>query len=396
MIKNRKGDRLFCLKLNISLVSTLHVTMQTLVSKYQLPFDTLQDLLLNNNVLLAGSAALSSYLEQENAPIQFEPSDIDIWIDSSQWNTLHPIIIFLQQHGYELTQQFDASTDEYGAWTHHIKRISTFTKKDLKIQLIFLDVWDLEDYIRKYFDLSVCMTWWNAKEYQFETQYPADTQNGIMYFFRQAEPVDEDRKQLRLAKYKSRGFRESPMFPQYQIAMDPLEDLTSLHGVQAFDTIQYEEISAQEHIKESRWNCLLKVGDQFQAYHRYTLYDYLVDHQTMVPGLGIVYDTPYKQSMMYAEALEQLLNSDFTIYELVPEYTYEGKSIHSFRAYTVKGWKWRGYGYLCVAPLLPIDEIGVENEVPLSPILPYIAWPTDHSISTQDVQEWDALYADYQ
>jgi hypothetical protein len=368
--------------------------MQALLSTYQLPFAPFQDLLVTNNALVAGSAALSCYLEQEESPIQFDPNDIDIWVDDTQWKTLHPIIVFLNQHGYTKTVQFDSTPDEYGAFIHHIRTIHTFTRENKKIQLIFVDVWDLDDYIQKYFDLSICMTWWNAKEDQFETLYPSDTQYGIMYVFNQHEHTDKERHEIRLAKYESRGFRQQRMFPTYQVAMDPLEDLTGLHGVQAFDTIQYEEVSAQEHIKETRWNCLLKVGDQFQAYDRYTLYDYLVEHSTMVRGLGKVYDTPHKQSIMYGEALEHLINSDFTIYELVPEYTYQGKSLHTFRAYTVKGWKLGAYGYLCMArPLEDEEQPGEMEDQPV--VMPYIAWPTDTSISTQDVQEWDSLYADY-
>lgn len=364
--------------------------MQSFLSRYQIPFTPFQEILMEYNALVAGSAALSLYLDQEESPLQFEPNDLDIWVDDSRWKlklTPHPLIGLLTQNGYIQTQLFNATPDDYGTMLHSVSSIQTYMNGDKKVQLIFVRESNLVKYITSFFDLSVCMTWWNATDDCMESQYPSDTLNGLMYVFHMhSTQLDKERQQMRIAKYLSRGFKKMTMFPMYQIVMDPLEDLTGLHDVQAFDTIEYEEVSAQEHIKRSRWNCLVKVGDQFQAYERCNLYDYIVGHTHHLPIIGAVCDLPYKQSLVYGEYLEHILSSDFTIYELIPEYTLNGKSIHTLRAYTVKGWKTKSYGYLFTPPPVSLESPSSD---------PYFAWPTDTSISTQDVQEWDSLYAEH-
>jgi len=108
----------------------------------------------------------------------------------------------------------------------------------------------------------------------------------------------------------------------------------------------------------SSWNVLLRVGEQFQAFHRTTLVEYMRAHTTYHPYLEHLFDTPHKQTVL--QSVTVWLNwSDYSIVELVPAYTLtignQTKSIFNCLFYTVEQWANRHVGFTISAP--PQHEI---------------------------------------
>jgi len=73
------------------------------------------------------------------------------------------------------------------------------------------------------------------------------------------------------------------------------------------------------------------------------LFDYMRTRRSEVMVVGDIYDTPNNQSIT-ARALDTLLYSDFSIYELCPEYSVTvfpttQKSLFTLRCYSVAEWE---------------------------------------------------------
>ena len=362
------------------------VSMQEFVESYDLPFAPFREIVDTTNSLVAGSAALALYLQQCGVDPGFVPGDMDIWVEDTpellarsgahQNSNLQLFTDLFLQNNYYVVSKSGPVSESYEP-LHSITRIYEFINRDgKKIQLILLREKDINNYIRQHFDLSICITWWNSKDNLFETMEPRDTINKRMW----SNPtiVPADREFARIQKYKDRGFRLCPISPDYQIMADPREDISFFGDQTAFDTIHYEEVRCSEFLEESDWNILLRIGEQFQAYERKALCEYLKQHICNVHDLGTVYETPHRQSIPN-NSLSFLFHSDFSIFELVPEYTlrsivypFSNKSIHSIKCYTVEGWKMGVHGCTVdvppflslIGPLLP-EPVGVHAGIPL-------------------------------
>lgn len=361
--------------------------MQEFIESYDLPFAQFREIIDTTNSLVAGSAALALYLQQCGVDPGFVPGDMDIWTEDTpellsrsgahQNSNLQLFTdLFLQNHYYVVSKSGPLS-ESYEP-LHSITRIYEFINRDgKKIQLILLREKNLHQYIRSQFDLSICMSWWNSRENIFETMYYKDTLKKHMFVHPDA--LSTDRELARIQKYKDRGFHLRPFPPLYGVIADPRDDVSFFGDQTAFDTINYEEVRCSEFLAESDWNILLRIGQQFQAYERQALCHYLREHHSDVHDLGTVYETPHKQSLPHG-SLDVLSHSDFSIFELISEYTlrstlypFSDKSIHSIKCYTVEGWKEGISGFTVavppflslIGPLLPPEPLGVHAGIPL-------------------------------
>jgi len=363
------------------------VSMQEFIETYDLPFAPFREIVDTTNSLVAGSAALALYLQQCGVDPGFVPGDMDIWTEDTpellsrsgahQNSNLQLFTDLFLRHHYYVVSKSGPVSESYEP-LHSITRIYEFINRDgKKIQLILLREKDLHRYIRREFDLSICMSWWDSRNNIFETMYYTDTLKRNMWS--NPNTLLSDRELARIQKYKDRGFRLHPVPPDYQIMADPREDVSFFGDQTAFDTISYEEVRCSEFIAESDWNILLRIGQQFQAYERRALCSYLRQHPCDVHDLGTVYDTPHRQSLIH-DSLTVLSHSDFSIFELNPEYTlrsiaypFSEKSIHSIKCYTVEGWKAGVPGFTVdvppflslIGPLLPPEPLGVHAGIPL-------------------------------
>jgi hypothetical protein len=336
--------------------------MESFLSEYHLPFQDVQDLLRNTNALIAGSAALALYLRQEGIDPGFEPADIDIWAEDTndlvatqgsyvQRGNFYRFSNFLIKHNYNIVCNAQPEHVEYQD-IHCITHILSFVHPTgKKIQVILLRTYDLKTYIVNNFDLSACMSWWNAKDNRFETRYPQQTNQKEMYY---SSTIINPRETERINKYVQRGFKllESPC--PYMTAIDSHELVEALQGQPAFDVIAYDEMDAAKFLMASSWNVLVCIGKQFQAFNRKTLYEYLTAHKYSHFELHEIYDTPYKQSISH-DARAWISWSDYSIIELRPAYTVQVrndvKSVFDCNFYTTRQWITNSPpGVTCAAP----------------------------------------------
>ena len=242
--------------------------------------------------------------------------------------------------------------------------------------MIFLNVSKLYRYILEHFDLSACMTWWNAKTDRFETMWPLETPRKEMYHYPMRQALRAStiaRESARIDKYKARGF--TLLEPCVELEeRDRRTSVGALAG-QAFDIFAYEDVEAAEFLRASAHHLLLRVGEQFYAFHRKALHTYFTDHLHHHAQLGELADTPHKQTIL-SFAAQQMQYSDYSIVELVPAYTIavgnQQKSLYATRLYTVEGWL---IGVPSVEiPIEALNEVSASNETRLPLYHPDVYW----------------------
>ena len=303
--------------------------------------------MLETHSLVAGSAALALYLQQEGIDPGFVPGDLDIWVrhtielvsrDGSQRRPacINSMSLFLIQQGYNLTTKFEPQNNEDYSHLHSIVTILSFVKQDKEIQLIVVNHPNLNMYIHLHFDLSVCMTWWDATENSFKTSIPQSTRRKEMHFHPHMD-IDE-RGQARIQKYIDRGFSLVEEVPCHALVeQDPRLSTGLLSELTAFDVISYEDVNAAEFLRQSSYHILLQMGEQLHAFHRNTLCEYLRAHKTHLHHVGDVVDTPHKLSLI-SNILDIIPYSDYSVFGLVHAYDFQGKSIYSVCCYSLDGW----------------------------------------------------------
>jgi hypothetical protein len=327
--------------------------MEAFLASYGIAFQEFRALLERTRGVVAGSAPLALFLAQEGIEPGFSPSDLDIWVHDNetsyvstgiyQHSNLHLYTELLRDNGFVVERQFEPHEDYDNL--HHITRILFFYKGSKMVQVIFLKVSKLYRYILENFDLTVCMTWWNAKINRFETMWPLETPRKEMYHYpmqsvQSAQRAVIPRESVRISKYKARGFTllEPPCAELEE--RDRRTSVGALTG-QAFDIFAYEDVDAAEFLRASAHHLLLRVGEQFYAFHRKALHKYFTDHLHHHARLGELADTPHKQTIL-SFAAQQMQYSDYSIAELVPAYTLvigaQQKSMYATRLYTVEGW----------------------------------------------------------
>lgn len=298
--------------------------MNALLDTYHIPFAPFQHLLQTRNALLAGSAPLAVYLQEHDIDPGFTPHNLNLWVeDHPTSGNREAFLDFFQQLGYETVTYLST---EYTLLFQGTRRI----------QLLFVPDTNLLEYLALHFDLSCCMTWWDATENHCETVWPEETLHKRMFAWKQTE-----RERQRVTLYESRGFRLVDWPCLSLLEADPRTHLHTLAPYTAFDVIAYEEVNAAEFLRASSFHVLLRVGQQFYAFHRDTLHTYFQNHHIVHPLLGSLFDTPCKQTVT-AETVHGLRYADDSIVELIPDQTVSyrntSKAVHSARFYTVEGW----------------------------------------------------------
>jgi hypothetical protein len=300
--------------------------MEEFITSYKIPFEDFRTLMTETNALMAGSAALALYLKQEGVDPGFEPNDLDIWVEETHDTWLSSgrvnelandwkFALFLVKHGYDLTTKYDSTVNAhyYNTMTD-IKHIFHFINSDgKKVQVIMIRDSNPVQYIQRHFDLTACMSWWNSIDNVFRTSFPGLTckkEIQILPGFSK-----EERTLKRVEKYIARGFiiRESPC-PALRMR-DPHDNMRFLENIIAFDVFAYDDVNAVEFLRQSSYHVLLHVGDQFHAYHRKQLCDYLKEHIQEHPDCGDVCELPHKQQVQQS-ILQILPYSDYSIISL--------------------------------------------------------------------------------
>ena len=349
-------------------VSASATAFQSIASSFHLPPASLRNLLLTNDAMMAGPAALTGYLEQ-NSKTGFDAPRMDIWINGRhprwmyyllatqpQLSTHHRFTTFLEKNNYVNMDKMRALLGGVpnAVPIHHtnegITSILQFSHPLGKvIRLLFIDGHVRPDAVMKCAEFNVDNCWYNHDADTFHSH-----SSSILHKHIYGCPRDEfipsmesltDCQRIHLEFYLSAGFILGEENCRALEERDPRIMTDSiLQGVKAFDVCAYEEVSAVEFLDSSYWNILVKTGDQFQAFDRAVLYDYMKDHPTYAT-IGednmILYDTPLKQSVTH-RAVDIFLWSDYSIVELIPftavEVDGQPKSVMHVHFYKVAQW----------------------------------------------------------
>lgn len=317
--------------------------MNTLIESYGLPYEGFRTALQESHGLVSGSAALALYLAENSVEAGFVPHDIDIWFPVRK--NILPMVDFLFDHGYVLLRLHHHHVP-YANHLHKLVSVFTFTKggydgECYNIQLIRVEACHMVDYVIQHFDLSVCMTWWNANEERCETFLPELTlQKHMLVSSSGGGETEERRSKERMEKYTTRGFKvvESP--PPWEERLDVRGEglLSSWKDVMAFDVWRYEDIEAADHLRSSDWNILLRVGEAWYAVERRTLRDYMGQHGVLDSTYGRMYDTPYRHRVT-EEACQALSVGDDSVFELVEAGQGGDRTLYTMRTYSLEGWR---------------------------------------------------------
>lgn len=324
--------------------------MDAFATQYGLNFTDFHALLRDSRYLVAGSSALANYLLQEGQEPGFVPNDMDLWVEgpvgvehaTDRSYLCHPPVAtmtqFLLRSGYQV-QEKNNIDESYHESLNRIQRVFYFQhpEHNTHIQLILVRSQNLLHYIYQHFDLTICMSWYNAEQDTFQTVFPEDAINRLIMVMRNEELP---RTQDRIRKYTERGFTQEEDPPITNLEMDERDILYSeapweLRDKTAFDCIEYEEKSIVDFLKESPWNILLKSGETYYAFHRQKLLDCMVKKRMNVHNYGDLFDTPFNQSLNESQ-MESLRYRDFSIYELTPAYSLTLDEVHQKSVYDLK------------------------------------------------------------
>lgn len=326
--------------------------MESLITSYGINFLHFQRTIKSINSLVAGSSALAAYLEQEGIDPGFKPNDIDIFVSGKDFigrNITNELDSFLRVYGFTENNKFDTldiPTERYYSSLKKIQKVTSFTNKDGKeIQVIIVNVHNLIGFIFKDFDLSACISWWNAYNNTFITMDPDTTKRKEMYLMRVAATDElQAKNKVRAGKYIARGFKLIDKPYPFIDSRDPRDLLSDkkFDDIEVTDIFTLDELSIREHLQKSNLNIVIKSGGAYYAFNRKSLMDYMKKKTSNISTIGQVYETPFNQCITL-EGYNQLTYADYTIYELTNAYSvpiYNGcvKSLFHLSCYSVKDW----------------------------------------------------------
>ena len=322
--------------------------MENFITSYGLPFHDFQELLKQTGGVVAGSSALALYLKQEGIDAEWAPNDMDIFVRRPcPCDQCNPFVQFIKKYGFKNTGKFDCITiaaenaRAYYSSMGDISNVASYMNDDGKeVQVISLrSDSKLKDYITDHFDLSICATWWDADG--FHTVDSESTKRKIMYRMNKPSDLDylETKIQSRIEKYLLRGFRfDMEVISAAEAVVSAAVDHSK---ISAYDMMTLEDIPLSDFLLLSPSNIVIKVREQYYAFDRKTLINYMVGKRAHINDWVEIFETPFRQYLSSTNM--SLLRSDvFRIYELCDESSVPFRggmiSIYDVKAFTVKMW----------------------------------------------------------
>jgi hypothetical protein len=333
--------------------------MEEFITAYGFNFLQFQSLIIQSKAIIAGSAPLSLYLKQNSVEPDFEPTNLDIFVDEINAREL---VSFILSNNYTVVRHNNTHEE--------MKMIDTCItfKLDKAVKVIVLqNVGFVLDYILCNFDLSICASWWDATENTFKTLCPSDTLLKEMYLidttliYKQLDKTLSMDHRVRMVKYEERGFDlfSAPLpSEEMSIADDRyLDTQSSLFGTMTFDIAAFEEVSTILFLKQSVQNILIYIGNQFNGYNRSYLCEYIQGRRSWLNHVGYVYKTP-SNHLITEHMLNLMKYSDFTIFAYADPCIFGDKELYSMHFYTVKQWS------LCTPGIYVSAEEELSDELP--------------------------------
>jgi hypothetical protein len=332
--------------------------MNSMITSYNIDYSTFKNIISETGAIVAGSFALAGYLKQEGIEAGYEPGDMDIFIYGGQFcNSCHTyhedrnddniikLISFIESNGYKDCRKVDSfgiipkDEDYYNSISKIVNVASYINNSGKEIQIIAIGVKDIIHHIKTDFDLTCCVSWYDASTNTFQTLKPLLTKNKQMSIIRD---IPDDKTLARIEKYKLRGFIVVEKPCPAKLLPDPKIDIEKLVGLEACDIINLEDVKVKDYLAASDWNMILKIGDSFYAFNRKDLYEAMKNRDSSNRHYeDVLYETPLRQSIS-SKARDIMLFSDYSIFELVSpqtvNYGYDNKkstTVYSVICYTV-------------------------------------------------------------
>ena len=357
--------------------------MENFITSYGIPFPAFQDIINMTNSVIAGSSALALYLEQERIDPGYIPNDIDIWISANEGcecnscrkgnknpelNITH-LVDFLAGFDFKECNTFEEKVADIGYDGYEgmsiIKTVTSLqNSKEQKIQVIQVESDNMLNYIKKEFDLSCCVTWWDSKENAFKTHAPLKTKVKKMYSMAGLTSSELTGKQIhRYEKYISRGFTFVEPQCSFITTPDPRvfsespvwtkcsrKDSDKIKYIKVLDIISFEKTPIKEFLSKSEWNIAIKCGDIFYAFNRKILDKITESTQCELfvekDGNKIninTYKLPFGHRISL-KCLQMMGKSDYSVYEPLlyisaKSYNADSVSLYNLKCYTIADWE---------------------------------------------------------
>ena len=181
--------------------------MNKFFQSYNIEFSLLEELLVKSGALVAGSFSLAGYLTQEGINVNYQPGDVDIFINAYS-DEFRPLLSLIESHGYKkdrIVDYYDNESSYYNC-LEYINTVTSLVNDDgKKIQVVAVRSNNILQYIKSNFDLSICISWWDSSTQSFQTLFPEETRNMEMRVMR--TNISITKLNARIEKYRSRGFK---------------------------------------------------------------------------------------------------------------------------------------------------------------------------------------------
>ena len=317
--------------------------MEQLITSYGVDFITFKLIIKRRAFIITGGVALASYLKQEEIDYDFNSHTIDIFVQEHCIDDIDELSHFLISQGFTVTYKYL----DHGCVNRPY--ITMFTKNEKYIRLISVDCTNLKQYIIDAFDLSICITWWDADKNIFETLTPEYTKRKEMYIMYTSIESPETYLDIRIELYTCRGFtliaspRRIINCADSREAMRQCSSDATWQDITAYDIISLEEYNIKDFLLASPNNIILKSGERYYAFDCYILVKYMWHKLCYINDtLYNMCETPLSQCVT-KKAVDAMLYADYTIYEItgaykVRNYKDEMKTIYNLHCYSVDQW----------------------------------------------------------
>lgn len=170
--------------------------MYSVIEKQGINYNKFRKVIMDTDALVAGSAALALYMDQEGMFRTWAPRDIDIFVWHSKQGRIHSLLI---QSGYK---NITGEEKRYYKLDGRLVVTTYYKEGCTLVQVIGVtSTPNMRKFIKAHFDLNICMTYWNPYTHMFEAVDAYNTKRREIDALNPKKGIDR-----RITKYVQRGF----------------------------------------------------------------------------------------------------------------------------------------------------------------------------------------------
>jgi hypothetical protein len=145
--------------------------MEEIIASFDIDYTEFHEILKHDNSAIVGGAPLACLLKQHDIDPGFEPQSINIFMPMGRAlarydddeDDITNMGAFLESQGFTQDLNYDASVGALAALPvfNKFHPVCNFTKDGKEVRIICVDYYDIEVFIKRTFNLSVGLCWWN-------------------------------------------------------------------------------------------------------------------------------------------------------------------------------------------------------------------------------------------